>query len=280
MFNKKYGNFLTVLLVIALIAIIVLLGYFVYDVVSRHNSNKSAEEAVDAFQQQFIGMQNSNSNTGNYDGDLNNIDNLYNTNQNIDGNYIDSNENNSSEGNSNENNGNGNNSETPNNQNGNSGTNSNGGTTTTNKNKNNNKTNNYVSKNKYEGYTMLGTIEIPKIKVKTPILKELSVSALNKAVCLIYGNLNEEDSNAVIIGHNNRNGTYFSNLKKLKSGDTITITDYTGQKITYTVYSIFQATPDDTSFYQRETNGLREITLSTCTDSDDTKRIIVLAKES
>lgn len=247
MSNKKYGNFLTVLLVITLIAIIILLGYFLYDIYRKYSFNKKAEEAVDVFQQQFL---NNNSNlSGNTNNTQNNVENTTEIINNV------SIDNNNSE-----------------NSNGNVSSNKN-----TNSNSNSNKSN-YVPKNKYEGYTMLGTIQISKIKVKVPILKELSPDALSKAACLIYGNLNEE-GNTVIIGHNNRNGTFFSNLKKLTSGDIITITDYTGEIVDYEVYSIFQAAPDDTSFYQRDTNDLREITLSTCTDNDDTKRIIVFAKE-
>ena len=245
MSSKKYGNFLTILLIIALIAIIVLLGYFIYDKCREYSFNKKAEEAVDVFQQQF----NNNLN------ELGNND------------IISSNDKNTEEI---ENNISGNNDDSKTNENGNSSPNKNTNSSS------NNKT--YTSKNRYEGYTMLGTIQIPKIKVKIPILKELSPDALSKASCLIYGTLNEE-GNAVIIGHNNRNGTFFSNLKKLNSGDKITITDYTGETVNYEVYNLFQTAPDDTSFYQRDTSGAREITLSTCTDNDDTKRIIVFAKE-
>lgn len=132
-------------------------------------------------------------------------------------------------------------------------------------------------KPKYEGFTMVGTIEISKINLKYPILEGVSTKALDTAVCLQYGKLNQV-GNSVIIGHNYRNGTFFSNLYKLSNGDKITISDYTGKKVTYTVYSIFEAEPEDTSFYQRDTSGSREITLSTCTD-DSSKRTIILAKE-
>lgn len=132
-------------------------------------------------------------------------------------------------------------------------------------------------KQKYQGFTMVGTIEISKINLKYPILEGVSTKALDTAVCLQYGKLNQV-GNAVVIGHNYRNGTFFSNLYKLSNGDKIMISDYTGKKITYTVYSIFEAEPEDTSFYQRNTNGAREITLSTCTD-DSSKRTIILAKE-
>lgn len=128
------------------------------------------------------------------------------------------------------------------------------------------------------GYTMVGNIEIPKINLKNVILEGVSDKKLDTAVCLQYGKLNEV-GNAVIIGHNYRNGTFFSNLYKLSNGDKIIITDYTNKKVTYTIYSIFEAEDNDASFYQRETNGLREITLSTCTD-DSQARTIILARES
>lgn len=145
----------------------------------------------------------------------------------------------------------------------------------------NNSTNNDSAttvKQKYQGFTVAGTIEIAKINLKYPVLEKHSTKALDTAVCLLYGQLNRI-GNSVVIGHNYRNGTFFSNLHKLSNGDKITITDYTGKKVTYTIYSIFEAEPEDTSFYERNTNGAREITLSTCTD-DSSKRTIVLAKEN
>ena len=66
-------------------------------------------------------------------------------------------------------------------------------------------------------------------------------------------------------------------LKKLNNGDKIYVTDYTGKKVTYTIYNKFETTPEDTSFYQRDTNGNPEITLSTCTD-DSSARLIIFAK--
>lgn len=67
-------------------------------------------------------------------------------------------------------------------------------------------------------------------------------------------------------------------MAKLTNGDAIYITDESGTKIKYEVYKIFEASPTDSSFYKRDTNGLREVTLSTCTDNG-ALRTIVLAKE-
>lgn len=145
-------------------------------------------------------------------------------------------------------------------------------------NQTNNTTSNATVKQKYKGYTMVGTIEISKINLKQPILEQVSEKTLDTAVCLMDGELNAI-GNSVVIGHNYRNGTLFSNLYKLSNGDKITVTDYTGKKVTYTIYDKFEAEPEDVSFYRRDTSGAREITLSTCTD-DSSKRTIIFAKEN
>ena len=57
------------------------------------------------------------------------------------------------------------------------------------------------------------------------------------------------------------------------------MTDYRGKSITYQVYNKFEANQDDTSFYTRDTNGLAELTLSTCTDASNDQRTIIFAKQ-
>ena len=83
--------------------------------------------------------------------------------------------------------------------------------------------------------------------------------------------------NVVLVGHNYRNGQFFSNNKKLANGDRIYITDLYGNKVTYIVYNVFQTNVNDTESYNRDTDGKMEITLSTCTDASNDQRIIVLA---
>ena len=89
--------------------------------------------------------------------------------------------------------------------------------------------------------------------------------------------LNNE-GNSVIIGHNYRNGTMFSNVDKLKNGQYIYITDTTGRKVAYKIYSIFRASGSESEYITRNTNGKREISISTCTDVSKA-RTIVLARE-
>ena len=127
---------------------------------------------------------------------------------------------------------------------------------------------------------MIGYITIPKTNVKQPIIESVTPEALNTAVALLYpsnAKLNEP-GNIVIIGHNYRNGQFFSNNKKLAIGDKIYIKDTQGKEVAYTIYQKFETSEQDTSFYNRDTNGKAEVTLSTCTD-DAKARTIILARE-
>lgn len=137
------------------------------------------------------------------------------------------------------------------------------------------------TKKTYQGFTVVGTMKIPKINLEYPILEEVTTKALETALVALYpspDNINLP-GNSVIIGHNYRNGLFFSNLKKLSKGDKIYVTDYRGTTVTYEIYNIFEASSTDTSFYNRDTNGLAELTLSTCTDASNDQRTIVFAKQ-
>lgn len=129
----------------------------------------------------------------------------------------------------------------------------------------------------YQGFEVSGTIEIPTIKLAYPIIIEPSKSAIEKSVAVLYGPGPNQPGNTVIIGHNYRNGQFFSNNKKLSRGDKIYITDLTGKKLSYTIYDKFETTDTDTDYMVRNTNGAREISLQTCTD-DGNYRLIILAK--
>lgn len=133
------------------------------------------------------------------------------------------------------------------------------------------------TKRTYKGFGMLGTMEIPATNFKYPILEKVTKKSIETAVAFLYGSGLNQPGNSVIIGHNYRNGLFFSNNKKLKIGDKIYITDNNGTKLTYTIYNKFETTPEDTSFYQRDTAGKAEVTLSTCTD-DSKARLIICAK--
>lgn len=129
----------------------------------------------------------------------------------------------------------------------------------------------------YKGFAVIGTIEIPKINLSYPILKETSVSAIEVSVAMLHGAGPNKAGNTIIVGHNYRNGQFFANNKNLSIGDKIYITDLSGKRLSYTIYDKFETTTEDTEFITRNTNGAREISLQTCTD-DGSLRLVILAK--
>ena len=124
-------------------------------------------------------------------------------------------------------------------------------------------------------------MKIPAINLEYPIFEEITTKALETGLIALYpngDNINQV-GNTVIIGHNYRNGMFFSNLKKLSNGAKIYIKDFRGTTLTYEVYNKFEASSTDTSFYTTDTNGVAEITLSTCTDASNDQRTILFAKQ-
>ena len=130
----------------------------------------------------------------------------------------------------------------------------------------------------FKGYKLAGYIEIPKTKVNLPVLEAVTGKSLEVAVGVLHGPGLNKVGNTIIVGHNYRNSKFFSNNDKIAIGDKIYITDMSGNKVTYVVYNQYLTTPEDADYMIRETNGTREISLSTCTD-DSSKRIITWARE-
>lgn len=131
----------------------------------------------------------------------------------------------------------------------------------------------------YKGFNVLGKIEIPKTNLKYPILDKVTKKSIETSVAVQYttAGLNEP-GNTLIVGHNYRNGLFFSNNKKIEIGDSIFIKDNSGRTITYKVYNKYETEPSDSDYITRDTKGAREISLSTCTDNSKA-RLVIWAKE-
>ena len=129
----------------------------------------------------------------------------------------------------------------------------------------------------YKGYKVCAKLEIPTISLETFILEEYSTQALNISVTKFWGTNPNTIGNFCVAGHNFKNKNMFSNLKELKVGDKLYLTDNTVGKVEYQIYNMDKVIPEDVSCLDQETNS-KEITLITCTN-DSQKRIIVKAKE-
>ena len=132
------------------------------------------------------------------------------------------------------------------------------------------------------GYTMIGEINIPSIKITYPIILPDNIdtidSLLRISVCKFHGANPNEIGNLCIVGHNYRNTKFFSKVPTLKNGEIIEIKDLSGKVIKYKVYDKYLVDPNDVSCTSQLTNGKREVTLITCTN-DNKQRYIIKAVE-
>lgn len=124
-------------------------------------------------------------------------------------------------------------------------------------------------------YRTIGIINIPKINISYPIINECTEENLKIAPTKLAGPTINTIGNLVVIGHNNWNKEFFSNLHKLKNGDIVELTDTSGTKLTYTVYDKYEIKQDDFSCLEQNTNGKIELTLITCIKYQKTKRLVI-----
>lgn len=237
MFNSKYSNFLTMLLIVIIVAILGIIGYFAYDMFNQHDKNSKAQSAIEEFNKATQSVKKEFASNTANETANEKVGEVQNPLETLNTTASQAN------------------------------TATSGATAN-------------VQKTYLDGYEILGTINIPKTKCNYPILNEVTKHSIEVAVAVLYPTKLESlnmPGNTVIVGHNYRNGLFFSNNKKLSEGDKIIIESAT-EKVTYVIYSMYETSPDDAEYMQRDTEGKREISLSTCTD-DSSKRLIILARE-
>ena len=135
----------------------------------------------------------------------------------------------------------------------------------------------YALESSYEGFEVVGEMRIDKINIQYPILRQANTDSLKVSLGLMYGNGINETGNTVIIGNNYGDGRFFSNLKDVEIGDKIIITALNDTTENYTIYKKYETSAEDTSYYDINTNGAKDITLVTPKVEDNTKRTVVVA---
>lgn len=124
-------------------------------------------------------------------------------------------------------------------------------------------------------YSTIGIINIPKINISYPILKDYKDEYLNIAPLRLAGPEINKSGNLVVVAHNNLNQELFSNLHKLSKDDIVKLTDTAGKSLTYRVYSKYEVSENDLSVLNQNTNGQIELTLITCVKYNFSKRLVV-----
>ena len=126
----------------------------------------------------------------------------------------------------------------------------------------------------YEGYQVIGTIQIPKINLEYPILAETTDDSLTKSITRFGDGKINEIGNLCLAGHDYINNSMFGNIKKLENGDEILVTDLYGNTVTYTVFDKYNTDPNDVSVLDSIDSSRREVTLITCTNGNKDRLII------
>lgn len=127
-------------------------------------------------------------------------------------------------------------------------------------------------------YYVMATVKIPSIDCEYPVLNDSTEELLKISPCKFWGPEPNEVGNFCIVGHNYRSDKFFSHVPELAIGDRIELTGSDGRTINYSVYDKYVVEPEDVSCTSQRTNGLKEVTLITCTD-DSKQRVIVKARE-
>lgn len=126
-------------------------------------------------------------------------------------------------------------------------------------------------------YTVLGKINIKKINIYEPILKENTKGAYDVSAVKISGPSLNDYGNVAIGGHNYMKGNFFIKINKLVKDDIITITDLSGNSVDYYVYEYGITTIDDANYLAQPNTKIKQITLVTCTKGGK-QRYFVKAK--
>jgi len=121
------------------------------------------------------------------------------------------------------------------------------------------------------GYDYIGFIEIPKIKIKLPVLSEWDYSRLKIAPCRQFGSINTDD---IVIAADNYK-KHFGNLSRLSIGDKVILTDLAKQEHSYSVAKAEILNPTDVEKVQK--SGY-DLVLYTCTYGGKTRVVLFCDK--
>lgn len=130
----------------------------------------------------------------------------------------------------------------------------------------------------YNGYDVVGIIEIPSINIKYPIINKTNDTTMKYSITKFSGGDINSIGNFTVAGHNNLNGTMFGKVKRLQIGDKIKMTDLYNNTVTYQIFDIYSVEPNDVSCLESVDENTREITLITCTNGH-LNRLITKARE-
>jgi len=123
-------------------------------------------------------------------------------------------------------------------------------------------------------FSIIGILEIPKLKKRLPVLDRSTYALLNISVCRFSGSVEEKPVRLVISGHNLR--SHFGEISTLSVGDEIRFSTKDGEVFRYKMINIEECHKSEGRAVQAGDDW--DITLLTC-KKDRTFRTLVRFKE-
>lgn len=121
-----------------------------------------------------------------------------------------------------------------------------------------------------DGLSCIGVLEIPSLDIQLPVTSTFSYALMKQAPCCYYGSIYK--NNMVIAAHDS--WFHFGRIHTLKSGDSVTFTDASGNEFDYCVDAVDVVSPNSVDDV---TSGKWPLTLFTCT-LDALNRVVVRCK--
>ena len=124
-------------------------------------------------------------------------------------------------------------------------------------------------------YKVDAIVNIPSLSINYPVLSETTYELLKISLTKFWGGEPNSVGNYCIVGHNyDGKDIFFGKLNKIQNGDIVTLQDKTGKIISYKVYNKFIVDPQDVACTSQLTNGRKEMTLITCSESGRTRLVV------
>lgn len=127
-------------------------------------------------------------------------------------------------------------------------------------------------------YTYESILSIPSLGIEYPVLSDTSEELLKISITKFWGGSPNSVGNYCVAGHNYKSGKMFGKLSSINNGDIVKITDLSGKTLEYRVYNKYKVYPDNVACTSQVTNGLKEVTLITCTNGGK-QRLIIKCRE-
>lgn len=124
-----------------------------------------------------------------------------------------------------------------------------------------------------DGENYIGYLTIPDLQLQLPVMADWDYDRLKKAPCRQFGSVDTDD--LVIAAHNYKN--HFGKLGTLTVGASLSFTDMTGTKHSYTVTNITTLPEDAVDAVQ---NSGHDLVLYTCTLTGTTRVAVFCDREN